>query len=227
MKNIKKITDIPKNYPGIIEGTNEWYYVEEFANYCLESEGCVLYEAAEMYEKTGVYPGSCCHLIHYPDGVTHSPFKCSENVYVSNPVWDNGLYFLAVEFKNKRIIIYHYNDTERLLNIVAEFSCDDIDNYNLYLTASPVSLYSFSHYDGFEMIWPQKQVFEVAEYEWFDFRYGDDLYFCDSYSDENDAEHEIVIVRDISTGEVKEKYEGWAKRMPDGSMWRFESEKRI
>lgn len=71
-----------------------------------------------------------------------------------------------------------------MLNIVAEFSCDDIDNYNLYLTASPVSLYSFSHYDGFEMIWPQKQVFEVAEYEWFDFRYCDDLYFCDSYSDE-------------------------------------------
>lgn len=26
---------------------------------------------------------------------------------------------------------------------------------------------------------------------------------------------------------IKEKYEGWVKRMPDGSMWRFESEKRI
>lgn len=25
MKNIKNITGIPKNYPGIIEGTNEWY----------------------------------------------------------------------------------------------------------------------------------------------------------------------------------------------------------
>lgn len=36
MNNIKNIIGIPKNYPGIIEGTNEWYYVEEFANYCLE-----------------------------------------------------------------------------------------------------------------------------------------------------------------------------------------------
>lgn len=25
MKNIKNIIGIPKNYPGIIEGTNEWY----------------------------------------------------------------------------------------------------------------------------------------------------------------------------------------------------------
>lgn len=25
MKNIKKITGIPKNYPGNIEGTNKWY----------------------------------------------------------------------------------------------------------------------------------------------------------------------------------------------------------
>ena len=36
MNNIKNIIGIPKNYTGIIEGTNEWYYVEEFANYCLE-----------------------------------------------------------------------------------------------------------------------------------------------------------------------------------------------
>lgn len=25
MKNIKNIIGIPKNYPGITEGTNEWY----------------------------------------------------------------------------------------------------------------------------------------------------------------------------------------------------------
>lgn len=26
---------------------------------------------------------------------------------------------------------------------------------------------------------------------------------------------------------IKEKYEGWVKQMPDGSVWRFEIEKRI
>ena len=36
---------------------------------------------------------------------------------------------------------------------------------------------------------------------------------------ENDIEHEFVIVRDIHTGEIKKTYEGWASRMPDGSVW--------
>lgn len=218
MNNIKNITDLSVKYVdsgiGIIEGTNDWYYVEEN-----EDGGHVLYEAAEMYEETGECPGTCCHLIHYPDGIAHNPFKCSKNVYISNPIWDNGLYFLAVEFENERILIYHYNEIDRLLDIVMEMDYKDNHYYNLALTASPISLYNFSRNDGFKMIWPQKKEYEISDDEYFDFRNGDDLYFNVTCEDENDIEHEFVIVRDIHTGEIKKTYEGWASRMPDGSVW--------
>ena len=69
------------------------------------------------------------------------------------------------------------------------------------------------------MIWPQKKEYEISDDEYFDFRNGDDLYFNVTCEDENDIEHEFVIVRDIHTGEIKKKYEGWASRMPDGSVW--------
>ena len=222
MNNIKNITDlsIKCTYSNIriIEGTNDWYYVEEN-----EDGGHVLYEAADMYEEMGECPGACCHLIHYPDGVTHTPFKCSKNVYISNPVWDNGLYFFAVEFENKRILIYHYNDIDRMLDVVAAIDSKGINYDDLALTASPISLYNFSRDDGFKMIWPQKKEYETSNDEYFQFRDDDDLYFNVTCEDENNIEHEFIIVRDIYTGEIKKTYEGWASRMPDGSVWMWKA----
>ena len=100
-----------------------------------------------------------------------------------------------------------------------EMDYKDIHYYDLALTASPISLYNFSRGDGFKMIWPQKKEYEISDDEYFDFRNGDDLYFNVTCEDENNIEHEFVIVRDIHTGKIKKTYEGWASRMPDGSVW--------
>jgi len=216
MDNIKKITNIPKGYPGIIEGTNEWYFIEEFAD-----GDCTLDEAVQMYNDEGLYKGSCCHLIHYPDGVVHSPFMCSENTYISKPVWDEGLYFLAAEFENKIIILYHYDYVKKTNEVAARIPMDNISSYNLELTATPVSIYSFLRNKGFEIIWPDKLAVKIGEDEWFDFRNGDELYFSSSFDDECGNEHETVIVRDVKTGKIIEEYEGCAKLMPDGSVWRI------
>jgi len=45
-----------------------------------------------------------------------------------------------------------------------------------------------------------------------------DLYFSEWY--ENPEYHENVIVRDINNGKIKEKFQGYLCRMPNGVFWR-------
>ena len=131
-----------------IDGTDEWYYNWEFAD-----RERSLYDAEIDYKTTGIFKGSCCQLIRYNNKEIHNPFTLQENVYISKPVWDNGFYFLAVEFKNKQILIYHYDDKNRTLDIVANISTNKLENYDLELVASPLSLYSLSSKGEMRKIW--------------------------------------------------------------------------
>lgn len=69
------------------------------------------------------------------------------------PVWNNGFYFLAAEFRDKQILIYHYDDKSRTLDIVANISTNKLENYDLELVASPLSLYSLSLNGEMKKIW--------------------------------------------------------------------------
>lgn len=131
-----------------IDGTDEWYYNWEFAD-----RERSLYDAEIDYKTTGIFKGSCCKVVRYNNKEIHNPFTLQENVYISKPVWNNGFYFLAAEFRNKQILIYHYDDKSRTLDIVANISTNKLENYDLELVASPLSLYSLSLNGEMKKIW--------------------------------------------------------------------------
>lgn len=216
MINITKIKGISNSYPEEIEGTNEWYSAKE------EAVGfCDLFEAQETFERVGFFKGIAYHLIHYPDGKVHSPFQIQENVYVEKPIWNNGEFnFLVVDFQEKIIRITKYIPENEKLEIVTELSLVEVEDcYNLMLETTPLTL-GRSGNDGFyEIIWPEKKKIAIGKTETVLFRDEDKLYLSEWYEDPE--YHENVIVRDIQTGKIIEKSEGYLRRLPNNVYWKI------
>ena len=214
--NIIKIKGISEAYPEQIEGTADWYY-------CKVGQDCWcdLYEAEEIVKLNKTFSGMTCHLIHYPDGKVYSPFEIEENVYVEQPVWDNGkLYFLRVDFMKQIIRIYSYDPDDQILTLMKELLLDIVkDCYNLMLKVSPLMLCRYENDGNYEIVWPENKIIEIGDTETLLFRDGEDLYFSEWY--ENPEYHENVIVRDINSGVVKEKYQGYLCKMPNGVYWKI------
>ncbi|MBE6043158.1 MAG: hypothetical protein E7216_02735 [Clostridium thermopalmarium] len=214
--NITKIKGISNCYPEIIVGTNEWYS-------CSESKGsfCDLYEAEEIINSGKVFQGMNCHLIHFPSGKVYSPFKMQENVYVEKPIWNNGeLNFLVINFNTRLLNILKYIPEKQKLERLVELSLSEVkDCYNLKLEIMPLTL-GRSGNDGFyQIIWPEKKNITIGETETVLFRDGDKLYLSEWY--ENPEYHENVIVRDIRTGKIIEKSEGYLCRLANNVYWKI------
>lgn len=154
MIKLIKIQGLSETYPEEMEGTHEWYAAREPG-----MDMCDLYEAEEIFEKTGSFKGMNYHLIHYPDGEVHSPFQLQENVYVDKPVWNDGvLNFLVVDFKKKLIIITEYIPVKKELRVIAELSLSEVeDGYNLMLETSPLMLGRSPHDGYYEIVWPENK----------------------------------------------------------------------
>lgn len=216
MINIIKIEEISNFYPEAIIGTNEWFA-------CCDGKDtfCDLYEAEEIFNEYGSYSGMTCHLVHYPDGKVYSPFLLSNNVYVEKPIWNNGeLDFLVIDFKDKKIQIIKYVPETKVLEKLIELPLSKVkDCYNLKLEVQPLTL-GRSGMDGlYEIIWPEETVISIGDTETVLFRDEDKLYLSEWY--ENPEYHENVIIRDIQTGKIIEKYEGYLCRMPGNVFWRI------
>ena len=103
--NYKKIEGLQDAYPTKIEGTDEWYYCK-----IAERSFCDLYEAEELIKAGHVFHGMTCVLIHFPSGEVFWPFEKKENMYVDAPVfWENKLYFLKVDFVEKKMEILAFD----------------------------------------------------------------------------------------------------------------------
>lgn len=216
MINIIKIEEISNCYPEAIDGTNEWFA-------CCDGNDafCDLYEAEEIFNTCGAYSGMTCHIVHYPDGKVYSPFQLSSNVYVEKPIWNNGeLDFLVVDFNDKKIQIVKYVPESQVLEKLIELPLSKVkDCYNLEIEVQPLTL-GRSGMDGrYEIIWPEEKVISIGETETVSFRDGDKLYLSEWYEDPE--YHENVIVRDIQTGQIIEKYEGYLCRMPGNVFWKI------
>ena len=144
-----------------------------------------------------------------------------ENVYIEQPVWDNGtLYFLRVDFIKQIIQIYSYFPENQVLDIMKELPLSIVDDcYNLMLKITPLMLCRDANNSIYEIVWPENKKIEIGETEELLFRDGEDLYFSEWY--ENPEYHENVIVRDLNSGEIKGKYQGYLCRMPNGVFWKI------
>ena len=209
-----KIDGLTDVYPETVEGTNEWYYCKLAKN-----TFCDLYEAEDIINSGKVYDGMNCVLIHYPDGEVIRPFEIKENMYVDAPVFYDGiLYFLVVDFNQKHIQIVSFNPNTRGKSTVVEISLNEVEDcYNLLLRVAPVLLIREANDGYLNILWPEKKKIEIGDTEGFMFRDGDNLYFSEWYEDTE--YHEMIVIRDWNTGEVKEKFEGQMIRMPNGEIW--------
>ncbi len=216
MINIIKVKGISNSYPEEIEGTNEWYCSIEGA-----VETCDLYEAEEIFNMTGCFKGTIHHLIHYPDAKVHSPFQIQENVYVGKPIWNNGVFnFLAVDFQEKLIRITKYIPENKKIEIITELSLLEVEDcYNLMLEIKPLTIGRSGNDGYYEIIWPEKKKIAIGKTETVLFRDEDKLYLSEWYEDPE--YHENVIVRDIKTGEIIEKSEGYLLRLPNNVYWKI------
>lgn len=216
MINITKIKGISNSYPEEIEGTNEWYFCREEADPCND-----LYDAHEIFNRDGLFKGIIHHLIHYPDGKVHSPFQIQENVYVEKPIWNNGEFnFLVVDFQEKIIRITKYIPENEKLEIVTELSLVEVEDcYNLMLETTPLTLGRSGNEGFYEIVWPEKKKIAIGKTETVLFRDEDKLYLSEWYEDPE--YHENVIVRDIQTGKIIEKSEGYLRRLPNNVYWKI------
>lgn len=215
MINIIKIKGISNKYPEEIEGTNDWYVAYESGR-----EFCDLYEAEDIFNINGYYEGMIYHLIHYPDGEVHSPFHLQDNIYINKPIWNNGLFnFLVLDFAAKLIKITEYIPDKKEIVVIAELSLSEVEDcYNLILDTSPLTL-GRSGNDGFyEIVWPEKKKIAIGKTESVLFRDENKLYLSEWYEDPE--YHENIIVRDIKTGKIIEKSEGYLRRLPNNVYWK-------
>ncbi|MDO5292276.1 MAG: hypothetical protein Q4F05_05950 [bacterium] len=212
---IKRIEDLSDVCLEQMEGTSEWYFCKQ-----CEDDFCDMYEAEEIINNNGEFSGATCYLIHFPDGEVFRPFEMRKNIYIENPVFDNGrIGFLEVDFTMKTITIYHYIWEEKKLVTLTELPLALVEDcYNLSLKSTPLMLGRDGNDGKYEVIWPVRKDLRIGDRETLMFRYDEKLYFHDWY--ENPEYHEEVVVRDLNTGLVLERFSGNIYRMPDGSYWR-------
>lgn len=210
----RKIEGLQDVCPERIEGTDEWYYCK-IAKNCF----CDLYEAEEIVKSGQVYEGMTCVLIHYPDRNVYYPFVTKENVYVDAPVyWDGALYFLVVDFTEKKIEIVAFDTAMYEIQTVEEFSLDEVENcYNLMLRVAPVVLVRDGNKNVLDVIYPEKKQFKMSNHEVFLFKDEEKMYF--SEWQEDPEYREMVVVRDWNTGKEIERFDGQLWRMPNGDVW--------
>ncbi|BBF43779.1 hypothetical protein lbkm_2467 [Lachnospiraceae bacterium KM106-2] len=213
IKNIEGLSDV---YLEQIEGTSEWYFCKQ-----CEDSFCDLYEAEEIIKEKGKFSGATCYLIHYPDGEVFRPFEMRKNIYIEAPVWDNGkIGFLEVDFLMNKINVYYYMPEDKKLVKLAELPLESVEDcYNLRLKSTPLMLGRDGNEGKYEIIWPVRKTILMGDRETLMFRQDEKLYFNDWY--ENPEYHEEVVVRDINTGLVMERFCGNIYRMPDGTYWRI------
>lgn len=215
MIQITKLTGISKTYPEEIEGTNEWYTARESG-----ADFCDLYDAQKIYNQDGIFKGMNYYLIHYPDGEVHLPFENTRNTYVDKPIWNDGVFnFLVVDFEAKRIIILTYHPCKRKVEIIRALALSEVkDCYNLMLETTPLTLGRSGNEGFYEIIWPEKRKVAIGARETVLFRDEDKLYLTEWC--EEPTYREYIIIRDIQTGKILEKSEGYLRRLPNNVYWR-------
>lgn len=195
----------------VSEGNGEWYCA-------LEGDGD-LYEAQEIFGYTGFFEGSALFLIHYPEGTVYTLAEKKQNRACGEPVGHGGkISFLTVDFEAEIIEIHAFDCESRSCAYVESLPLDSVkDCYNLRLHEYPLTLSRQDNSDTFEVIWPIRKNIPSAPNESFFCREGNRLYFSAWYEDPDYREE--VIVRDIESGEITDRYPGDITVMPDGQLW--------
>ena len=206
-------------YIEALSGTDEWYYGLDFP------QGD-LYEAEEIFRTGRPVEGRDLILIHYPDGEVFRPVPKTAGEYSEVPVYlDGGIFILNVRFAEAEIQILRFDCVTHDVETVAVLPLDSVkDCYNLQLHTAPVTLTRQGCEGRFDIVWPEKTVFDLGEHESFFMRDGDRLFFNKWYEEGDGVDYRYwdeTVVRDLSGGLI-EVLPGDIRLMPDGQLWHLE-----
>ena len=185
------------------ENTDEWYYG-------IYPTWMSNVEVAEEYGKGREYAGSKLCFFN-KTGRSYEPIKQEKNVYLETPVYDkasNSFGILRYNF-NKRILqAIAYKPDEESVEVIEEISLSEIDDLmNIRLIESPFMIVrnSMEENESIEFVENEKM---------YSSKWNEDLLDVLDY-----GYGEEVIVRDLETGKILERYKGYLNRMPDGTAW--------
>lgn len=194
-----------------LEGSTEWYFGIDYAS-------GDLYEAEELFKQG--HPINCNKLefVHYPDGaVTSMPSQ--EGQYWGLPIYyDNHILTLLVDFSAGEIKITQFNEDMKEAKLLTMLPLSDVEDcYNLLLRSEPPMLTRQASDNKFQILWPERVEFITEPTESFYFRIENKLYFSAWYEDPNYRDE--VIIREVDTGKIIERFAGTLMTMPDGQVW--------
>lgn len=195
-----------------LEGTSDWYWGKDYA-------AGDLYEAEEIFQSQSNIRSNRLIFVKFPEGTVYEPFAAKDGQYIGNAVFSQGgIYFLTVDFKQRRIEIHKCGEKMDDTVLVAAIGLDEVrDCYNLMLAVEPLTLIRQGHENVFEIIWPDVLSFDIENTESFVCRVGDKLIFSRWYEDPDYRED--VIIRDCLSGDVVKVVGGTLTEMPDGQKW--------
>lgn len=193
------------------EGNNEWYYA-------LEGDGD-LYEAQDIFRYDGSFAGNGLYLVHYPEGTVYTLHEKKKNTACGQPVGHKGkASFVTVDFEEGIIEIHTFDCQSHACFLVDSLPLNSVkDCYNLRLHEYPLTLSRQDNSDTFEVIWPERKDIPSAPNESFFYREDNKLYFSVWHEDPDYREE--VIIRDLQSGEIMERYPGDIMILPDGQLW--------
>lgn len=185
------------------ENTDEWYYG-------IYPTWMSNVEVAEECGKGREYAGSKLCFFN-KTGKAYESIKQEKNVYLEAPVYDkasNSFGILRYDF-NKRILqAIAYKPDEESVEVIEEISLSEIDDLmNIRLIESPFMIVrnSMEENESIEFVENEKM---------YSSKWNEDLLDVLDY-----GYGEEVIVRDLETGKILERYKGYLNRMPDGTAW--------
>lgn len=181
-----------------------------------------LYEAEELFRKGKTVTPNRLIFVKYPEGTVTEPVKAAKGQYLGDPIlFDGDVYALLVDFRAREIRILKLDGSLENAWIHATVPLSQVEDcYNLKLSSAPLMLTRTGE-DIFEVVWPERRVYDVGERETFLFRDGDELYFLE-WNEEGTGKRyrywEETVVRNPD-GRVTRRLSGQVQKMPDGQTW--------
>ena len=209
--DIKRIEAGGIGYLQPLEGSS-WYFGIDYT-------GGDLYEAEELFNMGHRIASSRLIFVSYPEGQVFEPVKAGEGQYFGEPAfWDGKVYALLVDFTEKLIhILVCASDMSGAEDFAVIPLSEVEDCYNLRLQTWPLTLTRQASDNTFQVVWPEKEAFKIANTESLDHREGDVLVFSQWFEDPDYREE--TVLRRYPDGEVLEVIKGSYVKMPDGQNW--------
>lgn len=184
-----------------------------------------LYDLVEYAERGG-YQGSIIIFYDFETGNVYRPFEKKRDAIYSKPAYVDGFYyFLQADYGLKKITLYKYMP-ESVLEVVTEFSTDEVNLYNLEIVGEKVHV--ISQDEEFRCYYPEKISFPMKGPEAVVLVTDDRVYIEawveEGWDEENDCAtddykcYDKVIIKDYHGNTMSEEV-GSIYQAADGTYW--------